>query len=238
MQGNTINPSELHSLGWSRNVQLQQLLKLCAGNRRQRHLSARGCQIERDVTECIPNVLTANASPPQNTTNADKSFEALLSHTIGELSKRDSVYRPNPEETSMVSQPVSTRHSGSSHSGVSSWVGVGGDGERYIRGIISELSHQLLIARSCCFPRQLISSVWSPQSIEFSLQQSCLPFLRLSCLLQHHLYGDSLTGCLVRPPASPRCHTHYFSWFVFVQHLENRITALFRLPDKIKETSK
>lgn len=53
-------------------------------------------------------------------------------------------------------------------------------------------------------PRQLISSVWSPQSIEFSLQQSCLPFLRLSCLLQHHLYGDSLAGCLVRRLASPR----------------------------------
>uniref|UniRef100_A0A8C1HS20 E3 ubiquitin-protein ligase n=1 Tax=Cyprinus carpio carpio TaxID=630221 RepID=A0A8C1HS20_CYPCA len=40
-------------------------------------------------------------------------------------------------------------------------------------------------------------NVWSPQSIEFSLQQFCLPFLRLSCLLQHHLYGDSLPGCLV-----------------------------------------
>ncbi|XP_023806310.2 E3 ubiquitin-protein ligase ubr3 isoform X2 [Oryzias latipes] len=42
----------------------------------------------------------------------------------------------------------------------------------------------------------LSSSVWSPQSVEVSLQQFCLPFLRLSCLLQHHLYGDSLTGCL------------------------------------------
>uniref|UniRef100_A0A8C3AZH9 E3 ubiquitin-protein ligase n=1 Tax=Cyclopterus lumpus TaxID=8103 RepID=A0A8C3AZH9_CYCLU len=42
----------------------------------------------------------------------------------------------------------------------------------------------------------LNSGVWSPQSIEFSLQQFCLPFLRLSCLLQHHLYGDNLTGCL------------------------------------------
>uniref|UniRef100_A0A671QKU2 E3 ubiquitin-protein ligase n=1 Tax=Sinocyclocheilus anshuiensis TaxID=1608454 RepID=A0A671QKU2_9TELE len=43
----------------------------------------------------------------------------------------------------------------------------------------------------------LSSSVWSPQSIEFSLQHFCLPFLRLSCLLQHHLYGDGLPGCLV-----------------------------------------
>ncbi|XP_052004411.1 E3 ubiquitin-protein ligase ubr3 isoform X2 [Xyrauchen texanus] len=41
----------------------------------------------------------------------------------------------------------------------------------------------------------LNSSVWSPQSVEFTLQQFCLPFLRLSCLLQHHLYGDSLPGC-------------------------------------------
>lgn len=54
-----------------------------------------------------------------------------------------------------------------------------------------------MIKCCCCFPLQLISSVWSPQSIEFSLQQFCLPFLRLSCLLQHHLYGDNLTGCLV-----------------------------------------
>ncbi|KAE8299326.1 E3 ubiquitin-protein ligase ubr3 [Larimichthys crocea] len=79
----------------------------------------------------------------KNAANAEKSFEALLSHVISELSKDKSVYKVNTEETSM-----------------------------------------------------LISSVWSPQSIEFSLQQFCLPFLRLSCLLQHHLYGDSLTGCL------------------------------------------
>ncbi|TMS06086.1 E3 ubiquitin-protein ligase ubr3 [Larimichthys crocea] len=79
----------------------------------------------------------------KNAANAEKSFEALLSHVISELTKDKSVYKVNTEETSM-----------------------------------------------------LISSVWSPQSIEFSLQQFCLPFLRLSCLLQHHLYGDSLTGCL------------------------------------------
>uniref|UniRef100_A0A8C8K502 E3 ubiquitin-protein ligase n=1 Tax=Oncorhynchus tshawytscha TaxID=74940 RepID=A0A8C8K502_ONCTS len=46
-----------------------------------------------------------------------------------------------------------------------------------------------------CFLSQLSSSVWSPQSIEYSLQQFCLPYLRLSCLLQHHLYGDNLSGC-------------------------------------------
>lgn len=40
---------------------------------------------------------------PQNATNADKSFEALLSHTIGELSKGNSVYRVNSDEASMVS---------------------------------------------------------------------------------------------------------------------------------------
>lgn len=62
------------------------------------------------AAECFPNVLTLRVSP-QNATNADKSFEALLSHTIGELSKSDSIYRANPEETSMVSQsPAVTPH--------------------------------------------------------------------------------------------------------------------------------
>uniref|UniRef100_A0AAQ5YHU1 E3 ubiquitin-protein ligase n=1 Tax=Amphiprion ocellaris TaxID=80972 RepID=A0AAQ5YHU1_AMPOC len=79
----------------------------------------------------------------KNAASSEKSFEALLSHVISELSKDKSVYKVNAEETAMLS-----------------------------------------------------SSVWSPQSIEFSLQQFCLPFLRLSCLLQHHLYGDNLTGCL------------------------------------------
>ncbi|XP_061579524.1 E3 ubiquitin-protein ligase ubr3 isoform X2 [Cololabis saira] len=79
----------------------------------------------------------------KNAANSEKSFEALLSHVIGELSKEKSVYKVNVEETMALS-----------------------------------------------------SSVWSPQSIEFSLQQFCLPFLRLACLLQHHLYGDNLTGCL------------------------------------------
>ncbi|KAG5843197.1 hypothetical protein ANANG_G00185930 [Anguilla anguilla] len=41
----------------------------------------------------------------------------------------------------------------------------------------------------------LSSSVWSQQSIEYNLQQFCLPFLRLCSLLQHHLYGDDLPGC-------------------------------------------
>uniref|UniRef100_A0A8D0CYN2 E3 ubiquitin-protein ligase n=1 Tax=Sander lucioperca TaxID=283035 RepID=A0A8D0CYN2_SANLU len=77
----------------------------------------------------------------KNAANAETSFEVLLSHVISELSKDNSVYKVNAEETLMV-------------------------------------------------------SVWSPQSIEFSLQQFCLPFLRLSCLLQHHLYGDNLTSCL------------------------------------------
>uniref|UniRef100_A0A8D0CWL6 E3 ubiquitin-protein ligase n=1 Tax=Sander lucioperca TaxID=283035 RepID=A0A8D0CWL6_SANLU len=57
--------------------------------------------------------------------------------------------------------------------------------------VISELSKD-----NSVYKVNLISSVWSPQSIEFSLQQFCLPFLRLSCLLQHHLYGDNLTSCL------------------------------------------
>ncbi|XP_024244729.1 E3 ubiquitin-protein ligase ubr3 isoform X1 [Oncorhynchus tshawytscha] len=78
----------------------------------------------------------------KNAFNAEKSYEALLSHVITELSKVKTVYDVNTDEPSMLS-----------------------------------------------------SSVWSPQSIEYSLQQFCLPYLRLSCLLQHHLYGDNLSGC-------------------------------------------
>uniref|UniRef100_A0A8C7FSB3 E3 ubiquitin-protein ligase n=1 Tax=Oncorhynchus kisutch TaxID=8019 RepID=A0A8C7FSB3_ONCKI len=78
----------------------------------------------------------------KNAFDAEKSYDALLSHVIGELSKVKTVYDVNPEVPSMLS-----------------------------------------------------SSVWSPHSIEYSLQQFCLPYLRLSCLLQHHLYGDKLSGC-------------------------------------------
>ncbi|KAM9486778.1 E3 ubiquitin-protein ligase ubr3 isoform 1-T1 [Clarias gariepinus] len=79
----------------------------------------------------------------KNLPNSEKSWEALLSHVIGELTIAKGVYDNKPNET------------------------------------------------------VLSSSVWSPQSIEFTLQQFCLPFMRLSCLLQHHLYGDSLPGCLL-----------------------------------------
>uniref|UniRef100_A0A8D0CHZ5 E3 ubiquitin-protein ligase n=1 Tax=Scleropages formosus TaxID=113540 RepID=A0A8D0CHZ5_SCLFO len=78
----------------------------------------------------------------KNESNAQRCWEALLSHVIGELSKGKSVYDVDSEEMPMLS-----------------------------------------------------SSICSPQSIEYSLQQFCLPFLRLSCLLQHHLYGDDLPGC-------------------------------------------
>uniref|UniRef100_A0A8C7FRU1 E3 ubiquitin-protein ligase n=1 Tax=Oncorhynchus kisutch TaxID=8019 RepID=A0A8C7FRU1_ONCKI len=79
----------------------------------------------------------------KNAFDAEKSYDALLSHVIGELSKVKTVYDVNPEVPSMVSH----------------------------------------------------IAVWSPHSIEYSLQQFCLPYLRLSCLLQHHLYGDKLSGC-------------------------------------------
>ncbi|XP_053090023.1 E3 ubiquitin-protein ligase ubr3 isoform X2 [Pangasianodon hypophthalmus] len=85
---------------------------------------------------------SSSGAAKKNLPNSEKSWEALLSHVISELSKAKGVY-DNPSET------------------------------------------------------MLSSSVWSPQSIEFTLQQFCLPFMRLSCLLQHHLYGDNLPGCLL-----------------------------------------
>lgn len=40
---------------------------------------------------------------PQNAFNAEKSYDALLSHVIGELSKVKTVYDVNTEVPSMVS---------------------------------------------------------------------------------------------------------------------------------------
>ncbi|XP_035378865.1 E3 ubiquitin-protein ligase ubr3 isoform X1 [Electrophorus electricus] len=67
--------------------------------------------------------------------------------------------------------------------------------EALLGHVISELSKAKGIYATSSEEAVLSSSVWSPQSIEFTLQQYCLPFLRLSCLLQHHLYGDDLPGC-------------------------------------------
>lgn len=157
---------------------------------------------------------------PQKAANAEKSFEALLSHIISELSKEKTVYKMTTEETSMVRLHIITAVrrflSLSSktfclfavfHFHNRQWIG------HYPKRQCSSISFNLLgrytsqyyhlavgwLLIKCywCFTLQLSSSVWSPQSIEFSLQQFCLPFLRLSCLLQHHLYGDNLTGCLV-----------------------------------------
>ncbi|XP_017547893.1 E3 ubiquitin-protein ligase ubr3 isoform X1 [Pygocentrus nattereri] len=69
--------------------------------------------------------------------------------------------------------------------------------ETLLSHVISELTKARGVYESRPEESMLSSSVWSPQSIEFTLQQFCLPFLRLSCLLQHHLYGDNLPGCLI-----------------------------------------
>ncbi|EMP38682.1 E3 ubiquitin-protein ligase UBR3 [Chelonia mydas] len=78
----------------------------------------------------------------KNTSNGEKSWEALLSHVISELSKGKMFEEGETEELAMVSP-----------------------------------------------------SVWSPDSIECYLQQFCLPFLRITCLLQHHLFGGDLPSC-------------------------------------------
>uniref|UniRef100_A0A1A8QJE6 E3 ubiquitin-protein ligase n=1 Tax=Nothobranchius rachovii TaxID=451742 RepID=A0A1A8QJE6_9TELE len=136
----------------------------------------------------------------KNAANSERSFEALLSHVIVELSKDKSVYKVNADETTMLS-----------------------------------------------------SSVWSPQSIEISLQQFCLPFLRLSCLLQHHLYGDNLTGCLEEeefsslavclgllpstpPPSSAMHSASCLQWpvnaFDLVSQWSDEVTGLTRSPEQ------
>ncbi|KAG8510474.1 E3 ubiquitin-protein ligase UBR3 [Galemys pyrenaicus] len=38
-------------------------------------------------------------------------------------------------------------------------------------------------------------NAWSPESMEKYLQDFCLPFLRITSLLQHHLFGEDLPSC-------------------------------------------
>uniref|UniRef100_A0A6I8N647 E3 ubiquitin-protein ligase n=1 Tax=Ornithorhynchus anatinus TaxID=9258 RepID=A0A6I8N647_ORNAN len=78
----------------------------------------------------------------KNTCHSEKSWEVLLSHVIGELSKGKLYQEGETEELAMVN-----------------------------------------------------TGVWSAESIERYLQQFCLPFLRISSLLQHHLFGGDLPSC-------------------------------------------
>uniref|UniRef100_A0A8C8SJE6 E3 ubiquitin-protein ligase n=1 Tax=Pelusios castaneus TaxID=367368 RepID=A0A8C8SJE6_9SAUR len=78
----------------------------------------------------------------KNTCNGEKSWEALLSHVITELSKGKMFEEGETEELTVISP-----------------------------------------------------SVWSPHSIACYLQQFCLPFLRITCLLQLHLFGGDLPSC-------------------------------------------
>ncbi|XP_069472278.1 E3 ubiquitin-protein ligase UBR3 isoform X2 [Ambystoma mexicanum] len=62
--------------------------------------------------------------------------------------------------------------------------------------VVTELSKGKLYQEGETEETSMItSSVWSPQSIEYFLQQFCLPFLRLSSLLQHHIFATDLPTC-------------------------------------------
>uniref|UniRef100_A0A4W3I964 E3 ubiquitin-protein ligase n=1 Tax=Callorhinchus milii TaxID=7868 RepID=A0A4W3I964_CALMI len=62
--------------------------------------------------------------------------------------------------------------------------------------VISELSRGKLYFGKENEPVFMLgTSVWSLQSIEHSIKQFCLPFLRITSLLQHHLFGDDLPSC-------------------------------------------
>lgn len=49
-----------------------------------------------------------------------------------------------------------------------------------------------VLVMKCCLSLQICQSVWSPQSVESSIQDICLPFLRVAALLQHHMFGSEL----------------------------------------------
>lgn len=45
---------------------------------------------------------------------------------------------------------------------------------------------------STALPAICCQSVWSPQSVAASVQEACLPFLRVAALLKHHLFDSTL----------------------------------------------
>ncbi|GAB1286409.1 E3 ubiquitin-protein ligase UBR3 [Apodemus speciosus] len=93
-----------------------------------------------------------DGSKRQNTCDADKSSEVLLSFVISELSKGKLYHEEGAQECAMVS-PIA----------------------------------------------------WSPESMERYIQDFCLPFLRISSLLQHHLFGEDLPSCQMVSLCSPGC---------------------------------
>uniref|UniRef100_A0A8D2Q989 E3 ubiquitin-protein ligase n=1 Tax=Varanus komodoensis TaxID=61221 RepID=A0A8D2Q989_VARKO len=62
--------------------------------------------------------------------------------------------------------------------------------------VISELSKGKIYEQEETEDLSMVSFIaWCPHSIETYLQQFCLPFLRISSLLQHHLFGGELPSC-------------------------------------------
>ncbi|KAI1884832.1 hypothetical protein AGOR_G00213900 [Albula goreensis] len=95
--------------------------------------------------------------------------------------------RLSPEERQAWSSTGAVRKN--THNAEQSW-------EALLSCVIGELSKDRSVYEAeTDNMTALNSTVCTPQSMEVSLQQFCLPFLRLSSLLQHHLYGDDLPGC-------------------------------------------
>ncbi|KAL8183446.1 UNVERIFIED_CONTAM: E3 ubiquitin-protein ligase ubr3 [Gekko kuhli] len=68
--------------------------------------------------------------------------------------------------------------------------------EALLSHVISELSKGKVYDQEEAEDLSMDSnSAWCPHSIETYLQQFCLPFLRITSLLQHHLFGGDLPSC-------------------------------------------
>ncbi|XP_025229764.1 E3 ubiquitin-protein ligase UBR3-like, partial [Theropithecus gelada] len=62
--------------------------------------------------------------------------------------------------------------------------------------VISELSKGKLYHEEGTQECAMVNPIaWSPESMEKYLQDFCLPFLRITSLLQHHLFGEDLPSC-------------------------------------------
>nr|XP_021482782.1 E3 ubiquitin-protein ligase UBR3-like [Meriones unguiculatus] len=62
--------------------------------------------------------------------------------------------------------------------------------------VTSELSKGKLYSEEGTQECAVVNPIaWSPESMEKYIQDFCLPFLRISSLLQHHLFGEDLPSC-------------------------------------------
>ncbi|KAG9477302.1 hypothetical protein GDO78_002607 [Eleutherodactylus coqui] len=75
--------------------------------------------------------------------------------------------------------------------------------EALLSFLISELSSGELYQEETEDVTKTSPVAWTSQSIEHHVQQFCLPFLRITTLLQHHLFGTDIPSCQCKERVGP-----------------------------------